>query len=131
MIARSLTTFLTAVALAGCAATASTIGMPAADDNDDDVISRGEFAEAFDDLDAFERFDDNDDGHLSMNEYREAVDDEIEGDAYFNGFDRNNDDRLSRTEFLDGLFDTFDRDDNGTLNSAEFGAAVEALEVEL
>lgn len=131
MIARSLTSLLAAVALAGCAATAATIGMPAADANDDDVLSRGEFAEAFDDLDVFERYDDNDDGHLSMTEYREAVDDEIESDAYFHGFDRNNDHMLSRTEFLDGLFATFDRDGSGTLNSSEFGAAVEALEVEL
>lgn len=128
---RNTALFITAALLAGCASTAAQLGFPRVDSDDDDRVSSAEFAEFLDDVDAFDRYDDNDDGSLSAAEYREAVDSEIEGDAYFRGFDRDRSNSLSRSEFANGLFGVYDADRNSYLSRAEFEAAATALAFEL
>lgn len=124
--------FLVSVALlAGCAVAMAEFGFEGADSDDDDTVSRAEWAQFLDDVDAFARYDDNDDQALSPEEYREAVDYRIESDAYFRGFDRDRSGTLSSTEFTDGVFRTFDRDNNGWLNEGEFEGAVQSLSMEM
>lgn len=128
---RSPILFLAVALLTGCAAAVAELGYPSVDANDDGRVSNAEFAEFLDDVDAFDRYDDNDDGALSEAEYREAVDAEIEGGAYFRGFDRDRSGGLSEREFADGLFGIYDADRSGWLSEAEFEAAVSALAFEL
>jgi Ca2+-binding EF-hand superfamily protein len=128
---RILKALAVTIFLGGCAAAAATAGFPAADADDDDVLSAAEFQEAFDDLDAYERYDDDDDGNLSRTEYNEAVDEKYETDAYFKGLDRDANSQLSRQEFIDGWFAMFDADQSKTLSEGEFRSAVDALSVEL
>ena len=120
-----------ALTLAACATVASTVGFPAADADDDDLLSVAEFREFFDDTDAYERFDDNDDGMLSRTEYTEAVDSPYEADTYWHGLNIDHNDTLSRDEFIDGWFKMFDADKSNSLSRAEFENAIESLEVEL
>jgi Ca2+-binding EF-hand superfamily protein len=119
-----------AFAFAACSTVATTVGFPAADADDDDALSNAEFHEFFDDTDAFERFDDNDDGSLNRTEYNEAVDDAYEGDSYWTGLNGDNNDRLSREEFIGGWFKMFDADRNNMLTRSEFENAIESLSVE-
>lgn len=124
--------FLMSLALvAGCAAAVAEFGFGSVDADDDDRVSRSEFGEFLDDVDAFPRYDDDDDGTLDREEYREAVDDAIEADDYFRGFDRDRSDGLSEDEFRDGIFGVYDADRNDSLNESEFEAAVAALAIEL
>ena len=117
--------------LGACATVATTAGFPAADADDDDVLSAAEFQEAFDDLDAYERYDDDDDGNLSRTEYNEAVDDNYETDAYFKGLDKDANNQLTRQEFIDGWFRMFDSDQSSTLTESEFRSAIGALSLEV
>lgn len=129
---RRLALLITCVATAACASTvATTVGFPAADADDDDVLTTAEFHEFFDDTDAYERYDDNDDGNLTRQEYNEAVDEAYETDAYFKGLDASNDGSLTRAEFIDGWFRMFDANQDQRLSRGEFDSAVEALSVEL
>lgn len=114
-----------------CAAATSEFAFGRADSSDDDMVSRSEFAEFVDDVDAFVAYDDNDDGSLSRVEYREAADDDVEGDAYFDGFDRDGNDALSRDEYLTGWFNLFDTDDDSMLDEDEFDNAVGNMAVEI
>ena len=66
------------IALAACASVATTVGFPAADADDDNVLSYSEFNEVFDDTDGYERYDDDDNGVLNRTEYNEAVDTQYE-----------------------------------------------------
>lgn len=128
---RSLLTLLVVAASTGCAAATSEFAFGRVDSSDDDMVSRAEFAEFVDDVDAFDRYDDNDNGTLSMQEYREAADADVEGDAYFRGFDRDRNNELSRDEYLTGWFDLFDLDDDGMLNEDEFENAAGSMAIEL
>ena len=128
---RIVTSLAISLSLAACSTVTSTVGFPAADANDDDMLNRAEFEEFWDDTDAFGRYDDNDDGMLSRMEYNEAVDSDYEGDAYFRGLDTNNNGNLSRDEMIGGWFNMFDLNKNGTLSDDEFDNAVGALSVEL
>lgn len=128
---RKIGLLATALAFAGCATVATTVGFPAADANDDDMLNSAEFHEFFDDTDAFERFDDDDDGSLTRTEYNEAVDDTYETDAYFNGLDTDKNSKLNKHEFVGGWFNLFDADKNNMLSKAEFENAIASLEVEL
>src|SRR5688572_9755150 len=122
---RIIGTLAVSVAFAACSTVASTVGFPAADADDDDMVNRAEFNEFFDDTDLFERFDDDDNGNLNRTEYNEAVDDAYETDAYFRGLDRDNSNTLSRDEFIGVWFDMFDGDRSGTLTRGEFRNAIE------
>jgi hypothetical protein len=128
---RTLGTLAFSFLLAACGTVASTVGFPAADANDDDALTRTEFNEFWDETDAYERFDDNDDGNLSREEYNEAVDSEYEAEAYFRGFDTDNNMMLSREEFVGGWFRMFDVDKNGMHSKREFENSVKSLSVEL
>ena len=128
---RTIYTLAIGLAVAGCATVATTVGFPAADADDDDVLSTQEFHKFFDDVDAYERFDDNDDEALSRGEYNEAVDDGYETDAHFKGFDTDGNGSLSRDEFINGWYGMFDTDKSATLTRGEFENAIEALEPEL
>lgn len=122
---------LTCIALvAACVSAAADLGFERVDEDDDQALTRAEFREFLDDTDLWENYDDDDDARLSRQEYAEAVDDELDAASFFVGFDRNRDDELDMTEFSDGIFDVFDRADDG-LNEDEFEAAVAALEIEL
>lgn len=120
-----------AVALGACSTVATTVGFPAADADDDDSLSSTEFHQFFDNIDLFERFDDDDNGTLSRTEYNEAVDDAYEADAYWNGLNTDNNDQLTREEFIGGWFKLFDADKNNLLSRSEFDNAIESLEPEL
>lgn len=125
-------TLVAALALtAGCSSAVSTVGFPAADANDDDMLNRAEFEEFWDDTDAWERFDDNDDNMLSRTEYNEAVDANYEPDGYFRGLDTNNSGNLSRDELVGGWFNMFDMNKNGMLDDDEFDNAIESLNFEI
>ncbi|HSL70181.1 MAG TPA: hypothetical protein VK864_08050 [Longimicrobiales bacterium] len=125
-------TLVASFIVAGCATTAATtIGFPAADADDDDLLTSAEFNEFWDDSDLYERFDDNDDGNLTRQEYNEAVEDGYETEAHFKGLDSNNNGMLDRSEFINGWFNMFDADKNSRLTRAEFENAVDALEPEL
>jgi len=128
---RSTTALAHCLSFAACASLATTVGFPAADADDNDVLSQSEFNEFFDDTDGFERFDDDDNGSLSRTEYNEAVDATYETDAFFSGLDRDHNSSLSRSEFLTGWFGQFDANKNGSLSRSEFEASLEALSVEL
>lgn len=129
---RSVTALVSALALAACSTVATTIGFPAADADDNDALSQSEFHEFLtDDTKAYGNFDDNDDGMLNRTEYNEAVDDAYETDSFFRGLDRDSSGMLSQQEFIDGWFNIFDTDRNGTLTRREFEAAIDALEPEL
>lgn len=123
--------FMSCVSLVACATAAATVGFPAADADDNDLLSPAEFNEFFDDTNLFERFDDNDDHALSRAEYNEAVDSQYETDSHFNGLDRDASATLSRSEFVDGWFTMFDEDKNGSLTHAEFETAIGSLDPEL
>ena len=116
---------------AGCAAAAADLGFERVDSSDDDFVSRAEYGESVDDMNIFARYDDDDDQRLSREEYREAVDDDIEGDAYFDGFDRNRDGQLTKTEYNDGLFGIFDRNHDGQLSEDEFENLAASLAFEM
>ena len=131
MLRKSLAVLVTAGFAAACATTVATVGFPAADANDDNMLTRAEFTEFFDDTDAYERYDDNDDGNLSRMEYNEAVASRYEGDAYFRGLDRDSNGSLTRMEFIDGWFGMFDTDRSGNLSRSEFENALDGLELEL
>lgn len=116
---------------AGCASAAADLGYERVDSSDDERVSQAEFAEFIRDTNAFARYDDDDDQRLSREEYREAVDDELEGGAYFRGYDRDADGELTRDEFGNGLFATFDADGDGTLSEDEFENLAAALAFEM
>lgn len=128
---RALTVLVFAGVLGGCAAAGAALGWPGVDTNDDDMVSREEFEEFFDDTDAFARYDDDDDGVLSQAEYDEAVEDRLEGEAYFAGLDADGSGGLDRAEFIDGLYSLYDSDRSGMLSESEFTSLVGALEVEV
>ena len=129
---RKLIGLAACIGMAACASTAATtIGFPAADANDDDLMNLAEWNEFDGDSDLFTRYDDDDDGNLTRTEYNEAVDPTFESDAYFAGLDADRSGNLSRSEFIDGWFRMFDSDSSGTLTRGEFDNAVEALEFEL
>ena len=128
---RKFSVLAIAIALGGCATMATTVGFPAADADDDDSLSSAEFHEFFDDTDYFERIDDDDNGTLSRTEYNEAVDTEYEAETYWTGLNTDNNDQLTRDEFIGGWFKMFDTDKNGMLSENEFENAIESLEVEL
>ena len=128
---RTIAMFTVAVALAACATVATTVGFPAADADDNDLISVSEFRNVWDDMDIFEKFDDDNNGNLNRTEYNTAVDNPYETDTYWRGFDKNRDNMLSRDEFIDGWFTMFDADRSGSHNRSEFRSAMESLEVEL
>lgn len=115
----------------GCASAAADIGFERVDSSDDDRISRAEFDEFVSDMNIFARYDDDDDQRLSREEYREAVDDDLEGDAYFRGFDRDNDGQLTRAEFNAGLFVTFDENGDRGLSEDEFENLAASLAFEM
>ena len=128
---RNVLTLAIGVTIAACASVATTVGFPAADADDDNMLSYAEFNEVFDDTDGYERYDDDDNGVLSRTEYNEAVDAQYETDAFFHGLDRNHNGTLTREEFVAGWFNMFDTDKNNYLRRAEFESAIRALEVEL
>lgn len=128
---RTLVPAIACILAVGCASAAADLGFERVDSSDDDHISRAEFDEFVDDLDIFDRYDDDDDQRLSREEYREAVDDDLEGDAYFRGFDRDNDGGLTRAEFNGGLFVTFDENGDGGLSEDEFENLASSLTFEL
>jgi Ca2+-binding EF-hand superfamily protein len=128
---RTFATVTVALAIGACATVATTVGFPAADADDNDMISTTEFGEVWDDFDLFERFDDDDNNTVSRTEYNEAVDATYETDAYFRGLDRDRNGTLSRDEFVNGWFTMFDNDRNGSLNRNEFRSAMDALNFEL
>ncbi|MGH7483744.1 MAG: EF-hand domain-containing protein [Longimicrobiales bacterium] len=129
---RTIASIAAAGALLGaCASAVADLGFERVDADDDNSIDRTEFAEFMDDLEVFDRYDDDDDGGLDREEYREAVSARIDGDAYFTGFDRDRSDDLSRAEFREGLFESFDADDDQRLSEDEFEELVEALTVEV
>lgn len=119
------------VLTAGCAGMAADLGFERVDSDDDDLLSTAEFREFMDDLDVFERYDDDDDGELDEGEYAEAVEADIEGAAFFRGFDRDSSGGLNATELSDGLHQAYDGDNDGWLNEDEFEAAAQGLAVEL
>lgn len=126
---RTVPLLLTALALGGCAAAASA-GFNAADTDDDELVSRTEFADFLATTDAFDAYDDNGDGVLSREEYRESVGMQLQGDAYFRGFDRDYSDGLTEEEFVNGIFSSYDRDGDGWLDEGQFDSAVSGLAVE-
>ena len=131
MIARITGMVAICALAAGCAAAVAEWGFDSTDTDENDAISRAEWADFMDGLDLYPRYDDNDDGYLSREEYREAVDSSIEGESYYLGFDRDRNDLLTENEFRDGIFNSFDRDGNGWFNEGEYESAVNALAVEL
>ena len=128
---RTFATLTVALALGACATVATTVGFPAADDDDNDMISTTEFGEVWADFDLFENFDDDDNNTVSRMEYNEAVDTQYETDAYFRGLDRDRNGSLTRDEFVNGWFTMFDNDRNGSHNRSEFRSAMDALNFEL
>lgn len=130
MVRRTLPLLLS-VLLVGCAAAATELGWDMADDNDDELVSRAEWSDFMGQLNAFPNYDDDNDGVLSMAEYREAANVQIEGDAYFRGFDRDHSGTLTEQEFEDGVFNSYDRDGDGWLDEGQFESAVDGLAVEM
>ena len=128
---RTIATLTVALTIAACATVATTVGFPAADVDNNDMISSAEFGEVWDDLDLFERFDDDDNGNVNRTEYNEAVAATYEPDAYFRGLDRDRNGNLSRQEFVTGWFTMFDNDRSGSMNRSEFRSALDALTFEV
>jgi Ca2+-binding EF-hand superfamily protein len=128
---RTFAALTVALAFGACATVVSTVGFPAADADDNDMISSTEFGEVWADFDLFENFDDDDNNTVSRTEYNEAVNTTYESDAYFRGLDRDRSGTLTRDEFVNGWFTMFDNDRNGTLNRNEFRSAMDALTFEL
>ena len=128
---RTFATLTVALALGACASAVATVGFPAADDDDNDMISTTEFGEVWADFDLFENFDDDDNNTVSRMEYNEAVDAPYETDAFFRGLDRDRNGSLTRDEFVNGWFTMFDTDRNGSHNRSEFRSAMDALNFEL
>jgi Ca2+-binding EF-hand superfamily protein len=128
---RTIATLTIALAIAACATVATTVGFPAADVDNNEMISSTEFGEVWDDLDVFENFDDDDNGSVSRIEYNEAVETIYESDAYFRGLDRDRNGSLTRDEFVNGWYTMFDNDRSGSHNRNEFRSAIDALNFEM
>lgn len=125
---RRLGALAVVLALGACATTASTVGFPSADADDDDLLSFAEFDQYFVDSGLFSEFDDNNDGMLNREEYNDSVHETYETDVYFNALDVDHNGMVSRSEFLDGWFKMFDMDRSNTLDSTEFANAIQSLE---
>lgn len=120
MWSRTVPLLLTTLAFAGCATSSGNASFATADRNADDLVSQAEFADYMAGLNNFATYDTNGDGTLTQAEYRSSVNAAISGDAYFRGFDRDHSGTLTREEYVNGIFASYDRNGDGWLDRSEF-----------
>ncbi|GAB3032899.1 hypothetical protein [Bowmanella dokdonensis] len=89
-----------------------------ADMNDDGKVTRTEFRSTVGDADFAADWDDDDDGRIDTMEY-EAIGLEDE----FDEWDRDTNDYLSDNELYDGVYSSYDEDENGHWDGDEWDDA--------
>lgn len=91
------------------------------DTDRDGLFSQNEFDGYMERSNTFERRDLDNDGFLDANEYNE-----LGVDTDFNDWDRNNDSYLDTSEYNDGIYNTFDDNEDGHWDDGEWDDAGDA-----
>ncbi len=89
------------------------------DTNRDGKITKDEFHNSVSDSGKYWNYDTNKDGSLDEDEFRETNLNE----AWYNDWDVNNDNLLDENEFSDGLFTSFDDNEDGHWDGNEWDDA--------
>ncbi len=96
------------------------------DSNHDKKLDEKEFKNTFEKMDSFKMWDTDSDKYITEKEWEKGL--TVHGDKLedkkigsFEEWDKNDDDKIDKSEYIEGNFNMWDKDNNGYVDNTEFG----------